>query len=658
MRKLASLIVSLALVGAKFTLLAQNTPAIVKGTLPPPGIVVPDEAKASLRDELESLGKKIESSRNNLAVEESALLPDIEIYAKAVRYALNNNEFYKSNEINTAHRFLKTGANRLAMLESKTPDWITKTGAVVRGYLSKVDGSVQPFGLIVPLEFQKDPQKPLRLDCWFHGRGDTLTEISFMDEREKRMGEFTPVGTIVLHLYGRYSNASKFAGETDLFEALEEVKKHYPIDENKISIRGFSMGGATSWHIGAHFAGLWAGVAPGAGFVETPVYLKLKVDSIPVYEQQLWHLYNSTDYALNLFNTKVIAYSGEIDPQKAAADTMATAMKKEGLPLRHIIGPATAHKYEPNAKKQLAEEFDAIANQGMDPFPKEVRFQTWTLRYNTMKWVTIDQLQEHWKEARIIAKVTEKNKIEITLTNITALSLRFPKAFPDIELNKPVSLKINGEGITAAANNSTISLRLNNQKWEAVDTHPKTLAKKHGLQGPIDDAFYEPFMFVHATGMEPDKAIAEWTSREEKRAIEQWRSQFRGDVRIKNDTEVTASDIEKYHLVLWGTPSNNSIIAKVSKKLPIQWTPKDIQSGNRTFPADKNVPVLIYPNPLNENKYIILNSGFTFREFGSNANQTPKLPDYAILDVSQDGGPKYAGKVVEAGFFDESWKLK
>ena len=79
----------------------------------------------------------------------------------------------------------------------------------------------------------------------------------------------------MLHLYGRFCNASKLAGEVDFFEALDAVKKHYPIDENRIVIRGFSMGGASAWHIGAHFAGLWAAVAPGAGFSESAQFLHL-----------------------------------------------------------------------------------------------------------------------------------------------------------------------------------------------------------------------------------------------------------------------------------------------------------------------------------------------------------------------------------------------
>ena len=68
---------------------------------------------------------------------------------------------------------------------------------------------------------------------------------------------------------------------------------------------------------------------------------------------------------------------------------------------------------------------------------------------------------------------------------------------------------------------------------------------------------------------------------------------------------------------------------------------------------------MIYPNPLYPNRYVVLNSGFTFREFDylNNARQTPKLPDYAVIDTSVPITRQAPGKVVEAGFFDESWQL-
>jgi hypothetical protein len=67
---------------------------------------------------------------------------------------------------------------------------------------------------------------------------------------------------------------------------------------------------------------------------------------------------------------------------------------------------------------------------------------------------------------------------------------------------------------------------------------------------------------------------------------------------------------------------------------------------------------LIFPNPLNPARYVVLNSGIDFREhaYGSNSLQLPKLPDYAIIDLREAPGPRWPGKITTAGFFDESWK--
>src|SRR5258705_234464 len=130
-------------------------------------------------------------------------------------------------------------------------------------------------GAAMPASYSPQAPHRWRLDAWFMGRTETNTELNFLSQRERSAGEFTPRDTIVLHPYGRFCNANKMAGEVDLFEALEAVKRNYPIDENRIVVRGFSMGGAAVWHIAAHHAGLWAAAAPGAGFSETPDFLKV-----------------------------------------------------------------------------------------------------------------------------------------------------------------------------------------------------------------------------------------------------------------------------------------------------------------------------------------------------------------------------------------------
>jgi hypothetical protein len=54
----------------------------------------------------------------------------------------------------------------------------------------------------------------------------------------------------------------------------------------------------------------------------------------------------------------------------------------------------------------------------------------------------------------------------------------------------------------------------------------------------------------------------------------------------------------------------------------------------------------------------VLNSGVDFREhaYGTNSLQVPKLPDYAIIDLREPPGPRWPGRIVTAGFFDEDWQ--
>src|SRR5262249_23587805 len=113
------------------------------------------------------------------------------------------------------------------------------------------------------------------------------------------------------------------------------------------------------------------------------------------------------------------------------------------------------------------------------------------------------------------------------------------------------------------------------------------------------------------------------------------------------------------NLVLWGDPSSNKVLAKLAGRLPIRWDSKGIQVGSATYAADQHVPVLIYPNPLNPARYVVINSGFTYREYDylNNARQVPKLPDYAVVDIKVPVSSRAPGGIVTAGFFDETWKL-
>ena len=651
-------------------------PATPGRQVPPPGIRIPDEARQELEAGAQSLAREIDSLRGALKEkpDKLALLADVQIFHKAVDWALRHDEFYRSNEVQVARALLAQGRERAARLRAGDAPWTSSTGLVVRGYVSKIDGSVQPYGLVVPPSFARKAESVSkathrgehRLDVWLHGRDDRLTELKFISDRQKSYGEFAPTDAFVLHPYGRYCNAFKFAGETDVFEALEHVKKQYPIDGNRVALRGFSMGGAGCWHLGAHHSGEWVVVAPGAGFANTADYLKLprRKAGPPAYEQKLWHLYDATDYALNLFNTTPIAYSGEIDKQKAAADAMAAAMKSEGMDLLHLIGPGTEHRYEPETKKDLARRVDDRIAQGRNPVPRTVRFATWSLRYNQMFWVTVEGLAKHWEPARVEAEIVNAHEIKIRAENVTGLTLFMPAGFCPLDSGLRPDVHVNGQHLEAprveADRSWKARLAAAGGRWSVVHSFEDgRLRKRHGLQGPIDDAFMDSFIMVAPSGAPWHDEIGRWTTDEMHKAIVEWRNQFRGDARVKRDQDITAADIAAHHLVLWGDPQSNQVLAKIADRLPLQWDARSLRIGNRALDASSHLPALIYPNPLNPARYVVLNSGFTFAHprSTSNADQTPKLPDYAIVDIAGPRSIGVNGEVVEAGFFDEQWRL-
>ena len=425
-------------------LCAADVPPGKPRQIPPAGVTLPDADRTDLQARLDALGAEIDSISAGSGVVEispgvatpvvvkaSSLLPDVRIFHNAVRYALAYNEFFKIDEVDKAKALLTEGMDRAAELKQGQAQWLHSPGLVVRGYVSKIDGSVQPYGLVIPASFAIDPFRKRRLDLWYHGRGETLNEINFLSDRRRSVGEFSPDDdTIILHPYGRYCNGNRFAGEVDTFEALEDVKKNYRIDDGRILVRGFSMGGAACWMMATHHAGEWAAAAPGAGYTETANFLRITdLSTIPWYQQKLWHLYDSADYAVNLYNCPTVAYSGELDGQKQAADVMEKTLAGEGIDLVHVIGPGAHHNYVPAAKAEINRRLDSIALRGRDRLPARVKFTTWSLRYNTMDWLRIDALEQHWERARIDAEIVDPNTVRLATKNVVAFTLSMPPGY-------------------------------------------------------------------------------------------------------------------------------------------------------------------------------------------------------------------------------------
>ena len=208
---------------------------------------------------------------------------------------------------------------------------------------------------------------------------------------------------------------------------------------------------------------------------------------------------------------------------------------------------------------------------------------------------------------------------------------------------------------------SRIIFELRNNSWQLVESNTPSSqsTKQSGLQGPIDDAFTTPFLCVRGTGKPWNKVAHDYSQASLDRFAAEWRHYFRGDLPIKNDTAVTESDWKTHNLILFGDPGSNALIAKSLPHLPLHWNAQSFRLAGREYSSTEHVPALIAPNPLPgaTGRYVVLNSGHTFRESELaklNYLLFPRWGDWAALRITKpEAGLE---EVLHAGYFNEEWK--
>jgi predicted esterase len=616
-------------------------------SLPPRGLEIPAKQANGWLREIE----KLESTANHLSADTQ---PDVLVLLKACRYAIEFNELYQDRDAAKVERLLKLAAERITAIEKGEASWQQNAGRQVRGFQSKVDGSTQPLGLILPEGWQKSGKK-LPLYVWLHGRGDKSTDLHFICERLDRDGQIVPPGAIVVHPFGRQCIGYKSAGETDVMEAVDFVCANYPVDEQRIVLMGFSMGGAGVWHLAAHYGERFVAASPGAGFAETARYQGLKPEQFPPkYEQMLWGMYDVPGYTRNLFNLPVIAYSGEVDKQIQAARVMEEAYMQEGRTLTHLIGPAMGHKYHPDTLQEILDKLAAVAKQGKADSPNEIFIQTKHPRYASRVWLTIDGAETQYSDTRADAKRDSEGQWQLSTKNASRLRIDASQANA---IDK--TMTIDGQSIRLSSKPLLLVDKAADGKWTSVEAFD-VLRKRPGLSGPMDDAFIDPFLVVVPSKAVAHPKVEQWLQCELANFKQRWRMVFRGDLRIKQDVDVTPQDMQQYHLVLWGDASSNQVIKQVfaaGMSLPFQWSAENIEVAKTTYASAGHVLQAIYPNPLAPDRYVVLNSGPTFRQAHDRTNslQNPHLPDWAVISLDEPPSAERPGKIAATGFFNDDW---
>jgi len=637
---------------------------------PPPPFPPDAETMKQIMTKQEELKAAFEKLPKDLKADIRA---DVEIYLKAAEWIVRHGEFYTKDSAKQTLTVLDAGLARTkAAMEGKTPWRDVRNKPITRGYYSMVDGSVQPFSVTIPESYGRG-DKTWRLDLVLHGRDSSISEVKYIAGWENAKPAAKENDFILIQAFGRGNNAFRWAGEKDLWECRTayyigefRATENKFLDPSRVVVRGFSMGGAGTWHMGLHHPLRFAAMGPGAGFTNTRAYIKGFPKVLPDYIEKCLHIYDAVDYAENAFNIPVVAYSGENDPQKTAADNIEQALKGFELPLRftHLVAPGLKHEMPREWQVKAEELFVKYAGQTR-AYPDHVRFVTYTTKFGDFGLGRVMALDEHYGKAVIDAKANGGSPM-ITTTNIAVFDLNQRILQPTTK-----TVTIDGQVVNVAlppgekefSGLGPVFIKENGKTWKLHDQNSwsKLLQasprKFFNRQGPIDDAFDDPFTVTVPSGEGWYPEVTKFAAADAKRFGYEWDRYFRGALPTTNLIEHSIR--HNPNSVLFGDPGSNPEIAKVLEQLPITWTKEKLVMNGVSYEPKTHVPVLIYPRK-GLPGYIVLNSGHTFKEAdlkGTNALLYPRLGDWAVLKLAPTEKDPNATEVVAAGLFDENWQF-
>jgi hypothetical protein len=293
---------------------------------------------------------------------------------------------------------------------------------------------------------------------------------------------------------------------------------------------------------------------------------------------------------------------------------------------------------------------------------REIRFTTRSLRYNACDWLTIHETEQVYVPSTVEAHINDDNNVEVSTVNVAMLSLARDVGTHAIIDGDTLPCFDAAEGLLP-----NVYFEKTSDGWNVLDYATSRrvpdnhdLNKRHGLQGPIDDAFMDAFVCVIGAEETPDTAHAGWAAWTLKRFEHEFDKWLRAEIRTVKDTDVSPEMMAQNNLILFGDPSSNTVLRKILPQLPIQWTEDEITVAGQSFATDTHGLSMIYPNPLNPRRYVVINSGHTFHESDFRASNSwlfPRLGDIAVQKYSRNSDGSYAEEIVWAANFNARWAL-
>ncbi|HUU28213.1 MAG TPA: prolyl oligopeptidase family serine peptidase [archaeon] len=552
--------------------------------------------------------------------------------------------------------------------------FIREWGMFFRTYRSTLDDAVYPFALYHPEGVEKVKNTGWPLVLSLHGAwsnyANNLKRLFGIGNRPGEPDELAfcslPIWPelpqapgIVVCPWGRGTMGYHGPGARDVLDVLEIVRENYPVDPERITVTGLSMGGNGTWEMVLRHPDLFAAAVPVCPFSDIEnwdLFQELRPENSNKYPFLKKTLAQNqiANWADNTIHIPVQIYHGNDDPSVPVShsEQMLSALQNAGAMVLLTRFDNVGHNaWDPTYKegRTLHRLFEAYRRKP----EREITFTTCRYENDRYDWLQIERFERYGDYAKIKA-LWNKGADEVVLKteNVSRLNL-YLQSLPGVRPGTKV--KISGgqsdKGIfMSVPDQGPMRLEIKKGRISAAPgPAPGGPVKRKGLEGPIYEALSSRVILVYGT-------IAEGVSTlEQTLRFACWGELPDVHFMIKPDSLVTAQDIKTSHLVLFGDERTNSLVARINPKSPVRFDGRLIVAGKESFPREEVAFKCVFPNPLNPDKLVLVNFeeewDYSVPWFYLAAFK--QLPDYIIYRRGADR--PFKSEVLKAGFFNEEW---
>jgi hypothetical protein len=558
----------------------------------------------------------------------------------------------------------------LALARAGRDPYLEQRGRITnRGYESPISTIRQGYAIYLPPDY--DPSRRYPLLVMLHGgssNGNLFlgvvlgNNMDWLTYDQHLWDEYTPRWSpdwIVVAPDGFGQVLWRWMGEADILAVVDDVQRHYAVDEDRVVLGGLSNGGLGAYAVGMRHAWRFSMVTAIAG---APSWLQYAGGSPTPQESRTMTAWSGMHLVENSINTDFRFFHGSRDPgpmRPAFVRQMEEHMRALGL--------------EPNVRwydfghdllylvHRHGRVYPEMARVERNRRPAEVRVVTGDYRANRQHWVTVTRIEEYPELARVVARASD-GVLSVQTTNTLELALDLR----DAPVGACAALRVEVDGTEVYAGERSplghiVRLhRGDDGRWR-IGQLPRApgLEKVPGLSGPLTDPYRDGMIHVYGTQASELTAGLRQAAERGARGWPLWL--WNHQQRVVADTEVTEEMMRSSHLVLYGTPGSNLLIERFGDRLPIRVSESGIVVGTRRIEGTELGTRFVYPNPEAPSRYVIVQAGMSVAAVARGHNLPDFLPDWVVHD------PRSAARrarllsgrngQVAMGYFDRFWRV-